>query len=379
MQLNGNHSLFSLYFHVPFCSRKCDYCHFYVIPDQEHFKAEYMEALFLEWKQKHSFFQGRRLASIYFGGGTPALLGAQRIATILSWICPDVSCVEITLEANPENVTLDLMKAYRDAGINRVSIGVQTFDENLLRLLGRTHDAEQAAQAVAWSHAAGFHNISIDLMYDLPTQTLESWEKTLTRAFSLPISHLSLYNLTIEPHTVFYKKRASLQKQLPDDDASLSMLQSALLRAPQAGLHRYEISAFAKTDLYSRHNTGYWTGRPFLGLGPAAFSFWEGSRFRNIPHLHRYAKDLKSGRSPTDFTEKLSSISLLKEQLAIQLRLLDGILIDPLSLPIDTQRVLQECVLKGWMKINDKRIQLTEKGLLFHDWIASELVEDSTG
>lgn len=363
MPQSGN---FSLYFHVPFCTRKCDYCHFFVLPDQDRFKDIYLHALYREWELRSPVGSP---VSIYFGGGTPALLGPAAIETILSWVSPSSTC-EITLEANPENVTLEKMRAFYACGINRISLGVQTLDDPLLTTLTRTHGAERAIKAVEETYLAGFHNISIDLMYDLPGQTLKQWRKTLAQAITLPITHLSLYNLTIEPHTAFYKKRASLQQ--PPPDTSLKMLCEAVEVLQQAGLNRYEISAFARGGAHSRHNTGYWTGRPFLGFGPSAFSYWEGSRFRNVAHLNRYAKALETGQDPADFHEKLPPDEQLKEHLAIGLRLLEGV---PLQTwPDAIQHTLTSLKEQGFLEMTSTSLRLTPKGLLFHDTVAEEIM-----
>jgi len=365
MPLSGDPFIYSLYFHIPFCTKKCDYCHFYVIPDQPRFKNIYMRALFQEWELRKPCLPPDKPISIYFGGGTPALLGPGAIHRILSWIEPLPHC-EITLEANPENVSLALMQEYFQCGINRISLGVQTFDDGLLNTLSRTHVASKSQQAIEETAQAGFQNISIDLMYDLPGQTLHMWEQTIAQALSLPITHLSLYNLTIEPHTVFFKKKHSLT--LPEAETSLAMLLSALDAFEKKGLHRYEISAFAKQGMYSRHNTGYWTGRPFLGFGPSAFSYWNGTRFRNVAHLNRYAKALEQKIDPLDFSETLPPKDQLKELLAIGLRLIEGI---PLpQLPQEIESGLRDLESQELLVKSANKLRLTEKGLLFHDSVA---------
>jgi oxygen-independent coproporphyrinogen-3 oxidase len=334
-----------------------------------------MEGLYLEWQHYLPLIRGKNIVSIYFGGGTPSLLGPQRLATILDWIAATGN-PEITMEANPELLTLELMKAYTQAGVNRVSIGVQSFDNALLHRLSRQHDADEASQAVLLTAEAGINNISIDLMYDLPTQTLEQWETSLQQACKLPITHLSLYNLTIEPHTVFFKYASSLTPLLPDPEASLKMYQMALDILPRHHLEPYEISAFAKNDLYSRHNIGYWTGRPFLGLGPSAFSYWEGKRFRNIANLNRYTQALKEGKSPIDFSEELSPDAQQRELLAIRLRLREGALLDNFHVDAETEAALQRLVEQGFLHqdTHQNHFRLTEKGILFYDTVATELI-----
>ncbi|MCC5832978.1 MAG: radical SAM family heme chaperone HemW [Chlamydiales bacterium] len=349
---------YSLYFHVPFCTRKCGYCHFYVIPNKEPFRKLYMDALRREWELRRPFLPKEgRLISVYFGGGTPSLLGPEAIEKILSWIAPEKG-VEITIETNPET-SVALFP-----GINRVSLGIQSFDDSLLRTLTRTHRAGRAVDAAFALADSGIENISIDLMYDLPGQTLDSWERTLERAISLPIAHLSLYNLTFEPHTSFYKNRHTLFPRIPDGETSLRMLKSAVDRLQAAGLKRYEISAFSKPGFHSRHNTGYWKGRPFLGFGPSAFSYWEGARFRNCANLSQYAKMLNQNRLPIDFHEKLPLTEALKEKLAVGLRLLEGVE----AWPRELKNIYIKLCDEGFLEANS--LGLTERGILFHDSVA---------
>lgn len=360
----------SLYFHIPFCRRKCPYCHFYVLPQENSFHKTLLDSLRLEWDLNKHHLQDQKIVSVYFGGGTPFLIGPEAIAEILSWIDPPADA-EITLEANPEDVSLNAMQAFAQAGINRVSLGIQSLDDHLLKVLGRHHSAEQARQAVLTTAKAGISNITIDLMYEIPEQTVASWKNTLDQLSSLPITHLSLYNLTIEPQTVFYKKRSSLTPLLPSSEDSLIMLNMAVEALQQLGLQRYEISAFAKEGFIARHNTGYWLGRPFLGFGPSAFSYFEGKRYRNFCDLKKYAAMLQTGKSPVDFAEELSPLASLHERLAVQLRLLVGV--DKSKFPVDEAlyRKLQE---KGWLQMDHTKAQLTQLGLLFYDSVAEEIV-----
>lgn len=365
----------SLYIHIPFCTRKCHYCHFYVLPDKELFKTQLVEGLLLEWQKLQPHFAGKNLVSVYFGGGTPFLLGPERVRQLLELIRPSPDA-EITLEANPENITIEAMRAFAAAGINRVSIGVQTLDAPLLTKLGRLHAPDAATKAVYDTLEAGISNISIDLMYDLPGQTLESWTHTLQQAVKLPIKHLSLYNLTIEPQTVFFKYRKTLEKEIPDDETSLQMLLAAEEILEQAGLRRYEISAFAHPGCYSRHNTGYWTGRQFLGLGPSAFSYWNGERFRNIAHLSRYLEFLRKGESPVDFREKLEPTDSARELIAIRLRLMQGIEESDPLICSEIKSTLEELCDENepCLERQQGHYRLTKKGKLFYDRVATEII-----
>jgi oxygen-independent coproporphyrinogen-3 oxidase len=374
--------MIGLYFHVPFCSRKCDYCHFYVLPDKEALKEQYMQSLKQEWALRLPLITSKPIGTIYFGGGTPALLGPKRVEQILGWIhqfCDLSDQAEITLEANPENITLELMQAYESTGINRLSIGIQALQDSLLVSLGRHHASHLAMESVHTASHAGFENISIDLMYDLPNQQLVDWEMTLNEAVKLPITHLSLYNLTIEPHTVFFKKQELLKPKLPNPDTSLTMYELALQRLEEAGLKRYEISAFAKEGFHAKHNTGYWTGRPFIGFGPSAFSYWEGKRFRNIANINRYSRLLAENGSPVDFEEELDPSAKRRELLAVQLRLTEGVHLEEFQqkqgpLEKETWEALQSLEKQNLISITTDYLKLTHRGMLFYDMIASEII-----
>lgn len=376
----------SLYFHIPFCTRKCGYCHFYVLPDQEISKNQLAEGFQIELDLLQRFLVNKKIVTIYFGGGTPFLFGPERIQSLLNLIrrsCSLSSTAEITLEANPENVTLELMQAYAEAGINRVSIGIQTLDSHLLQLLGRLHSPQIATEAIHATFQAGIHNISIDLMYDLPEQTLKHWTSTLDIVRTLPISHLSLYNLTIEPHTQFFKNQSLLQPKLPTEEESLAMYEIAIDYLEEMGLKHYEISAFAKTGQESQHNKGYWMSRPFMGLGPSAFSYWEGSRFRNIAHLGRYCRLLKENKFPRDFEEKLEQEAHRRELFVIQLRLREGVNLAKFALQhgaldADTDKLIHRYVNEGCLcvdQVQDQvQVRLTRKGMLFYDTLAVDLI-----
>lgn len=384
MQTIGKESItdISLYFHIPFCTRKCGYCHFYVIPEQEEAKERLLEGFHLEWQLLQPFLEGKRVVTLYFGGGTPSLFGPSRLASLLEWIRISIALLpsaEITLEVNPENVTPTLMQAYAAAGINRVSLGIQTLDADLLKLLGRLHGPEVAKQAVHAVYQAGIRNISIDLMYDLPKQTLAHWESTLEQVQTLPIHHLSLYNLTIEPHTLFFKKQAELRPWLPDEDTSLAMYEMAIQCLEDSGLRQYEISAFAQPGFESQHNTGYWTGRPFLGLGPSAFSYWQGKRFRNVAHLNRYCAAVKKRRLAIDFEEELDPDAQRRELFVIQLRLRQGVAWKAFikkygTFDSETQANIERLIAEGYLDKKNNHLVLTKRGVLFYDTVATELI-----
>lgn len=313
------------------------------------------------------YIEDKEIVSLYFGGGTPTLF-IEGIEAILK----KVRAKEITVETNPEDVTRSLMEKLHELGVNRVSIGLQSLDNSLLKHLGRFHTAQQGMDAVEITRKAGIENITIDLMYEIPYQTLKNWEETIKKACTLPISHLSLYNLTFEPHTLFKKKEAKLRPHLPDDETATRMLNSAVTQFEKIGLKRYEISAFAQKGCASVHNSGYWTNRPFLGYGPSAYSFLDGKRFRNVCHMNRYIKHISGGSFPVDFEEQLPMLHSLHEKIAIGLRLLEGI-----SLPIvppATEGMLHALHKEGWLDYHPPHVKLTEKGILFYDTVAEKII-----
>ena len=380
MPMNGD---LSLYFHIPFCTKKCDYCHFYVLPDKAPFHQLLMEGLSLDLELWAPQLQNKNLISIYFGGGTPSLLGAAALSQLLNKVRAlipfDHKQIEITLEANPETVSEGLIRNYAQAGVNRISLGIQTLDDALLNKLGRSHHAATAIKAIEATAAAGISNISIDLMYDIPGQTLGSWQKTLQHIGQLPITHLSLYNLTIEPHTVFFKYREALRKELPDAECSAQMYEMAQAALQDCGLVQYEISAFARNEKFSVHNVGYWDGRPFLGFGPSAFSYWQGRRFRAVANLNRYVQALREQRSPIDFSEELPATESRRELLAIALRLRSGVRLSDFQRrhgPLDQETIatLQRLEQDGLMMRSGDTIALTDRGVLFYDTVATDLI-----
>jgi oxygen-independent coproporphyrinogen-3 oxidase len=315
------------------------------------------------------------IISLYFGGGTP-FLHPEAIRAILDRasrlkLHPQV---EITVEANPEQLTFEKLQAFKNMGVNRLSLGIQSLDDELLKLLGRTHTSQKGIQAVEMAYREGFDNLTIDLMYELPYQTLSTWKQTLSTLKTLPITHLSLYNLTFEKQTIFAKKESKLRPHLPSPEESVTMLEMLCMTCKEMHLSRYEISAFAKPNYMSVHNRGYWIGRPFLGLGPSAFSDWNGKRFQNVSHLKRYEEKLNQGEIPIDFEEELPYPANLHERLAIHLRLTEGIKKKTFPIPKTAYPILEELKEEGLLQESDESIFLTERGLLFYDLVAEKII-----
>lgn len=372
--------MISLYFHIPFCTKKCPYCHFFVLKDDLEQRTLFLKSLKKEWDLKRHLVQNP-IQSIYFGGGTPSKLRLEELKEIFSWLSSLTlaSNCEITLEANPEDITKEYLQGLLDLHINRLSIGIQSLDDTLLSSLKRTHNAQTAKKAVILAHEMGFHNISIDLMYDLPNQSYSSFIKTLQEVKALPITHLSLYNLIFEKNSAFYKKKKQLLPLLPKEDESLRMIEEAVVALEDMGLKRYEISAFAKDNKISIHNTGYWTARPFIGYGPSAFSFWDKTRIKNVANLKTYCSLLNNKKFPIEFEEKLPTIESQKELFAVELRLFDGIELNSFEkkhgkIDLSLKKALEELITDNLVQLKDSRYSLTQRGRLFYDTVGERLI-----
>lgn len=371
----------SLYIHIPFCSKKCPYCNFFVLPNKESLKNAFLKALELEWEQKLPSLKKLSICSIYFGGGTPTLL-PKAIALFLEKAQKELTLTpdcEITVEGNPENLSLSLLKELQRFGVNRLSLGAQSFDNSLLNILGRTHDKQEILKAIECAVTANIKNISLDLMYEIPHQSIQTFQNTLLEIKKLPITHLSLYNLQIEENTPFFRKKKLLTPHLPTEEEGFAMLKMACQQLEEMGLERYEISAFAQKRKASKHNLGYWTGRPFLGLGPSAFSFYGGKRFKNVSNLTTYQKLLKENKSPIDFEEKLPYPKNVHELIAIGLRVFDGIHLKTFEktlspLPNLLKETLKTLEIDGFILSDSSKVFLTEKGRLFYDTVAESII-----
>ena len=279
-----------IYIHIPFCNSKCAYCGFYSIPSLKR-KREFLETLRQEMVLRKDYLQGAPISTIYFGGGTPSILSVEELRTILQKIQtlfavdPDA---EITLEANPDTLSLEILQGLRSIGVNRLSIGIQSFFDEDLRYLSRRHDSRHARECLLWAKEAGFDNVSVDLIYGLPTADAAQWNRNLDLFFETGFPHLSAYALTLEPNAIL-TKQIEMGKALPviEDDA-VRDYEILCRRAKDAGFLHYEISNYCKPGMHSRHNSSYWFGIPYLGLGPSAHSYDGRSRQWNVSNLERY-------------------------------------------------------------------------------------------
>ena len=365
----------SLYVHMPWCVRKCPYCDFNSHAVPENLPAEkYIQALVADLEQDLPLVWGRPVKSIYFGGGTPSLFSADQIADFLSAVRARLDLspgIEITLEANPGTIEHDSFSAYAKAGINRVSLGVQSFDDDALKRIGRIHGRYEIEQSLQSLQLAGITNFNIDLMYALPGQSTTQSKRDIDLAIKARPAHISFYQLTIEPNTVF----AAQPPQLPEDDSAWDMQQTGLEMLEAAGYGQYEISAFAQKDMHSRHNMNYWRYGDFLAVGAGAHgkittpSDGKVQRYAKHRHPKRYLQGLENGDWQAE-RRFLGSEELIFEFFLNQLRLKQGVYIDDFSVRTGllwqvVESRVQKAVEKGLLEVNGNRIITTGLGWKF--------------
>lgn len=316
--------LISVYVHIPFCQKKCAYCDFASFAGSLGKVDAYLTAIEKEVRDYGARFSGAHVKSLYVGGGTPTLLGAAQIARLfqcLSECFTFTSDAEITIEGNPGTLKRDALDACVSAGVNRLSLGMQAHQDALLSLLGRIHRSSEVASGVNMAREAGLDNISLDLMYGLPNQTLEMWSESLEAALALGIEHISCYELILEDDTPLKKRVDTGELLLPSEDTVLQMAQMALDKTKKAGMHRYEVSNYAFSGNESRHNKVYWACQPYIGLGCAAHGYVGGERYANTSDLNQY---IDGGGTPLT-REPVSAGDAQFERLMLGLRMTRGV------------------------------------------------------
>lgn len=381
----------SLYVHAPFCRAKCRYCAFFSLATgpqgpQPHLLSSYLDALEAEMDRQAQVHGRVAAPTLFFGGGTPSLLGAEGLARILAGLrqrfdlAPDA---EITLEANPDSASLELLRAARGLGVNRLSLGVQSLDNASLTALGRAHDARQARLAFDRARAAGFANIGLDLIFGLPGQRVEDWLATLRQALAFEPEHLSCYGLTVEPGTPLASDTAALTACADEDgQAEMFLRGSELLEA--AGFAHYEVSNFARPGRQCRHNLACWRGEDVLGFGPAAVSTMSGSdsavRWANPADLQAWAELVRSGRAGQANRETLSPEIRAREALMLALRTAEGLDLDAYAgrtgqdLRVARADLLAQLAGAGLVRLEPERLRLTPAGLLVSNSVIRALV-----
>jgi oxygen-independent coproporphyrinogen-3 oxidase len=373
-----------LYIHIPYCASKCIYCDFYSVaksnPADRSWASAYVTALIRELDERATELQ-EPLRTIYLGGGTPSLLPPAEIQRLLAAIAArvDTSQVEeVTLEANPEDVTPAFAEALADTVINRVSMGVQTFVDEELKTIRRRHDSQRAAEAVAALRAAGFHNLSLDLMYGLPGQTEDSFSESISRCLELNVEHISAYCLSVEEGTLLSRRLSRGELTLPDEELCLTFSQMLRRRLKEAGYIQYEISNYARPGYHSRHNSSYWVGTPYLGLGPGAHSF-DGRFCRswNAPDVKQYIEGQRHRES-----EQLDVRDRYHETVMLGLRTRVGVSASALQTYLNDNPELAQHFHQQYQIIEtegllhtlpDGNIALTESGLNLADDVIRRL------
>ena len=371
-----------IYIHVPFCRSKCQYCDFYSLTTKDDkLMDSYIEATCKHIKEAGALAPGYKVDTIYFGGGTPSFFGADGMAMILSAIRRgfDVaSDAEITFEANPDSVSQKLLSRLRNEGFNRVSLGIQSDDDAILQKIGRPHNYAQAVMAVERIRKAGFANLSVDLMYGLPGQTLEGWEKTVRNVLKLNPEHISCYGLKVEERTPLYQYKDAIN--LPDDDLQADMYLAAVEILKSKGYRQYEISNFARKGMVSKHNMKYWMGGEYLGFGPDASSDFGGKRFTVVRDLLGYLDGIKSGGQVMAEVHEIPPRERAGEYLMTRLRTTAGVVGEDYErhflLPFTPlESCLQKYAAQGYAVHTAEGVwHLTPEGFLISNTIISDLL-----
>ncbi|MEI6312092.1 MAG: radical SAM family heme chaperone HemW [Bacteroidota bacterium] len=372
-----------IYIHIPFCKQACHYCNFHFSLSLSR-KNELIEAILFEIENRKTYLEGEVIRTIYIGGGTPSILEYEDLAKILDKIqriYPKLEIEEFTLEANPDDLDTSKIKDFIKLGINRLSIGIQSFHDIDLKYMNRVHNSEEALSSIYRSQDAGIENISIDLIYGTPTMNHEQWRENLQTAFQSQITHLSAYALTVEPKT----KLASLIKkkiiQTPVDEVAYIQFQKMLEMMEQNSFEAYEISNFCKGEHYSKHNTSYWKGIPYIGFGPSAHSYNGVSRQWNISNNFKYMRDVKTAGGYYEL-ETLSTNNQVNEYIMTSLRTKWGMDLNYIeqkfgsSIKENISSTLDKDISKEYYQIVDGVIYLSRAGKFMADGIASNLFMD---
>ena len=363
-----------LYIHIPFCVSKCLYCDFYSSTSLS-ILSFFLDALFNEMAMYRNHFNS--FDTVYVGGGTPSLLSPQQLETILVRIRENFdlkSNSEITVETNPADLNQSYLESIREIGINRINIGVQSFDQKVLNFLGRRHSLTQAILAVEASRKAGFHNIGLDLIYGVPDQTIDSWLDTLKQAVGFSPEHLSCYQLTLETKTPLGKRYQAGEFSIPGDELQYEFFMKTSQFLENAGYIHYEVSNFAReTELASRHNQKYWDHSSYLGLGPAAHSFRDNRRWWNHRSVDQYITSINGGNLPVEETEILTMEQLRLEALYLGLRTKKGVYLEDFKNQYDCdlftekKKMLDKLQEEGLISIQDGHVYPTPTGLAVAD------------
>ncbi len=370
-----------IYIHIPFCKKRCIYCDFYSTTDNR-LAERYIDAICTELTHRITEIDRNNITTIYIGGGTPSQLSISQLSQLINFIKSVVDfkkIIEFTIEVNPDDVTFEYILACHSLGINRVSMGIQSFVDNELQAINRRHNARQAQDAVFTIKQAGITNISIDLIYGLPLQTIDSWLYSIKKAIELNVPHISCYNLSYEEGTTLYNMRKNGEIVECSEEACIEMYETLISELQKAGFEHYEISNFAKTGYYSRHNSNYWNLTPYLGLGAAAHSFDGKIRRYNPTSIHKYIQNVNY--KGVAYEEEQETIwEQFNEYVMLNLRTMWGINLNKVKEMFGDElynHLIKYCkrfIDNNELQENDNKITLTDKGIMLADYIIRTLI-----
>lgn len=368
MNLKNMLKVYNTYIHIPFCEKKCNYCDFTSFPSTSDMQDKYVDYLIKEinlYKDKYDISENQK--TIYFGGGTPSLLSIENITKILEKFNFN-SETEITIEVNPKTVNRENLIAYKKLGINRLSIGVQSFNEELLKILGRIHNRNEAIEIYNLARELGFKNISLDLMFSLPNQKIEDLEKDLEILFFLNPEHFSIYSLIWEEGTKFYRDLIQGKLKETENELEAEMFETIIKKAKERGYRHYEISNFSKLNYESKHNMNYWENNNYLGVGLAAAGYLENNRYKNFNLFKEYYKNLDENKLPSFENELLTEEEIEEYKYLVGFRMLDKEII-----PKDKfKKICEKMYLEKYLSKTEKGYIITNKGLMyFNDFISN--------
>ena len=370
-----------IYIHIPFCHKACNYCDFHFSTSLNN-KDDLLRCLLKELEQRRNEINNS-VSSIYFGGGTPSILTINEIKQLIDQCFKHYKILddlEVTLEANPEDISIELINGYAKAGINRLSIGVQSFQDNVLEWMNRSHSSKQATDCINWANQAGITNISVDLIYGVPEELQRNWSQDLETLLSLNVTHISAYNLTVEEKTVLHKLVKEKKQLMPDQDICNDAYDLLVQTLKLAGYEQYEVSNFSKKGFQSRHNSAYWHRAPYLGIGPSAHSF-NGQKIRswNVSNNRQYIKQIDSGICTFE-TEELTDLDIANEIILLGTRTKKGVSINKVLKYLNTQqkdvflKQLDELKKKRFIITNDDHLYVNEDKRFYSDHISRELI-----
>lgn len=372
----------ALYIHIPFCKSRCAYCNFFSTMRLD-LREKLTMAITKEMQLRSDYLMGQNVSTIYWGGGTPSVLRSEEVEQIMCKIQEIFQIdkwAEVTIEANPDDVTVEKAHFWKEIGFNRVSMGVQSFDDTILKVINRRHTSQQAKYAIENLKKVGFDNISIDLIYGLPTQNIEGWKNDVRTATQLGIQHISSYGLTIEPDTLLYKMREDGALRELDDDTYNAMYDFLCEYLEEKGFEHYEVSNFALSGYRSRHNCSYWNNTPYLGIGPGAHSYNGNSRQWNVENLEEYIEVINQGSIPSE-SEELTPLQKWEEYVMLRMRTMEGMNLQEVNTLFGLEAT-ENCltlaypyIQQGYLQHTDNSLLATKKGIKILNRIITDLID----